>query len=152
MLNKTYVVVIFLLTTGLFPATSFAQISGYMGKRFSIGYGGNIGYAMFSRNSSGSSLFATSDVDFPEKLFSFNYKHQAQMELVLSDKQILGIQGSFGKTQFKALDKNDSYAYTYVDYYGTTYQSSKSLGENIYGNMKIVTFGVYLKKKQQLII
>jgi hypothetical protein len=90
MLNKTGFVVGFFLISGLFSSTSFAQISGYMGKRFSIGYGGNIGYAMFSRNSSGSSLFATSEVDFPDKLFSFNYKHQAHMELVLSDDQVLG--------------------------------------------------------------
>jgi hypothetical protein len=124
--------------------TAEAQISGYQGKRFSIGYGGNIGYAMFNRNSSGSSLFATSETDFPEKLFSFNYKHQAQMELVLSNNRVLGIQGSYGKTQFKAFDKGDDYDYYYV-YNGSTYSTSKSLGKDMYGNMKILTFGLYLK-------
>ena len=130
----------------IFCDSSFAQISGYQGKKFSIGYGGNVGYAMFSRNSHGSSLFASSDVDFPDKLFSFNYKHQAQMELVLSNKHVFGLQGSYGLTQFKAFDKDDSYEYLYSDMWGNNYNSTKSLGENYYGQMKILTFGMYLKK------
>jgi len=142
---KIYQIIVSVFLLVSFHNATQAQISGFQGKKFSIGYGGDIGYAMFSRNSHGSSLFGTSDVDFPEKLFSFNYKHQAQMELVLSNKHVFGLQGSYGLTQFKALDKNDNYAYTYIDYYGTTYTDSKSLGENYYGQMKILTLGMYLK-------
>lgn len=118
-----------------------AQISGYQGKRFSLGYGGNIGYAMFSRNAQGSKLFGTSEADFPEKLFSFNYKHQGQMELVLSNKKVLGLQGSYGITQFKALKSSDSYYSTiqHDNYYSNT------LDYDIYAKMKILTFGMYLK-------
>ncbi len=119
-----------------------AQISGYQGKRFSIGYGGNIGYAMFNRNSSGSSLFATSETDFPEKLFSFNYKHQGQMELVLSNKQVLGFQGSYGKTQFKAFHSGDEYMSTTLY---ENYQYTQDIGDDIYTNMKFFTAGIYLK-------
>jgi len=143
MFNKPYFIVVFLLITGLFSSTAIAQISGYMGKRFSVGYGGDIGYAMFSRNSSGSSLFGTSDMDFPEKLFSFNYKHQAQMELVLSNRHVLGIQGCFGTTQFKALKSSDTYMSTTM-YDGHQYTGSPS--KDIYAKMKILTVGMYLKK------
>jgi hypothetical protein len=139
---KIYQIIVSVFVLVAFHNATQAQISGYQGKRFSIGYGGNIGYAMFSRNSSGSSLFATSDMDFPEKLFSFNYKHQAQMELVLSNKHVLGVQSSYGKTQFKAFHSGDSYSST-TGYDNHFYSSN--LDEDIYANMKFLTFGLYLK-------
>lgn len=141
MFNKACFTVVLLFMIGLSPFTSFAQISGYMGKRFSLGYGGNVGYAMLNPNANGSSLFANSEVDFPEKLFSFNYKHQAQMELVVSNRKVIGVQGSFAKTQFKALKSNDLYYNTNVNYY-----INQPIGKDIFANMKLFTFGLYLKQ------
>ena len=140
---KIYQIIVSVFVLVAFHNATLAQISGFQGKRFSIGYGGDIGYAMFSRNSHGSSLFGTSEVDFPEKLFSFNYKHQAQMELVLSNRHVLGIQGSYGTTQFKALKSSDTYMSTTM-YEGYNY--TESLNNDIYAKMKILTVGMYLKK------
>jgi len=140
---KTRQIVLLLWITILAPSTLFSQISGYMGKRFSLGYGGNIGYAMFNPNSNGSSLFGNSEVDFPEKLFSTNYKHQVQMEWVVSNKSVIGAQGSFGKTQFKAIKASDLYYSYATDYHYFLYYP---IGKDVFANLNFFTVGMYLKK------
>jgi hypothetical protein len=150
MLKKAYFAVVFLLITGLFSSTSFAQISGYMGKRFSIGYGGDIGYAMFNRNAGGSSVFGSNtNVDYPDRIFSFNYKHQAQLEMIVSSSKVIGFQGSYGITQFKPYSQGEGYYYkkygydpNHAQYYYT--EEFYDTGD-IYAKMKLYTLGVYYK-------
>jgi hypothetical protein len=141
---------VFLLITGLFLSTTNAQISGYMGKRFSIGYGGNIGYAMFNRNASGSNVFGSNtDVDYPDRIFSFNYKHQAQMEFIVNSSSVLGIQGSYGITQFKPFHQGEGYYYRKYGYdpnHSQNYYTDEFYDTgDIYAKMKLYTFGVYFK-------
>lgn len=129
---------------------SYAQISGYQGKKVSFGYGANIGYAMFSRNSEGSSLFGkNTGLEVPQRLLSLNYKHQFQLEVVTSNNTVFGIHGSYGLTQFKALSSSDEYVSNimhYDNYTGNTYYYTEYLNNNVYGKMKIITAGLSIKK------
>jgi len=126
---------------------SYSQISGYQGKRFTIGYGSNIGYAVFSRNSSGKSVFTEkTSYDEPRSIsdyFALNYKHQFNAEYLVKRDIALGFQYSFGKTQFKSLaggelikeitDQNNDITEIRV-------------AEKQYTTMNIQTFGVYYKE------
>ena len=137
--NKIFQLIVLAFVINIYIGSSFAQLSGYQGKKFSFGYGSNIGYAVFNKNSEGISLFGSDQsVDMPLRMFeTFNYKHQAQMELVYNSSSAVGFQMSYGLTQFNALKSSDKYDY---------YNNSFSVGHDIYSKMKIATFGVYLKK------
>lgn len=145
-INHLIKISILLICLGFGEFSSFAQLSGYQGKRFSLGYGGNIGYAMFSRNSEGSSLFGEgTNLELVDKLLSFNYKHQAQLELVTQSDMVVGIQASYGLTQFEAIKSGDEYeeigAVDPYGYYTTNYVTLKS----VYAKMKFYTLGLYIK-------
>jgi hypothetical protein len=135
----TYQLIVLAFAVNLIIGQSFAQLSGYQGKKFSFGYGSNLGYAVFNKNSEGVSLFGSGQsVDMPIRMFeTFNYKHQAQMELVYNSNSIVGLQMSYGLTQFRALKSNDNYDYNNSNY---------TIGHDIYSKMKIATFGIYIKK------
>ena len=113
---------VFQITIFLFLSFAYsAQVPGYFGKRFVLGYGANISPALINGNAHNKTILGYIKNNQTQKAgsaktgsFAFNYTHDVYLEYVLSTRFMCGFSGKFYNT-------------TYDNTLNTTYSQNASL-------------------------
>lgn len=80
--------------------TGYAQAPGYMGKRFSAGYGFYFSPALIGSNGKGNTIAGTVDGHANDGTLAFNSLHEGFVEYTLTKKFTLGFSARFYKSTY----------------------------------------------------
>jgi hypothetical protein len=128
--------IIFLVTLTFAGCFMFAQSTGFMGKRLSVGYGIHTSPAILGGNANNETLIGTSG-SATTGSFAWNFIHEGNLEFAMSSKWMICFSVRYYKTVYdNAKELNSSYNSSYMTYYG------KPSG---YYDIRGLTYSLYFK-------
>jgi hypothetical protein len=126
---------IFLISSLLFYTLSFAQSTGYMGKRFLLGYGFNTSPSVFNANGKNETIIGGNGTAESGNI-AFNAIHEAQLEFAASSKWMVCFSARYYKTVY------DNANLVYSSNVNYSLLSQKPTG---YYNIRGLTYTLYFK-------
>ncbi len=117
------------------------QTPGYMGKRFSAGYGFHFGPALLGSNGNGKSIFGRNNGNAKDGEFAFNRLHEVYIEYAIKTRFSIGTSAIFYKTtydngmEFTANVNRNSPQGTYIYGQPSNLYTIKGVNYLVYGKL-----------------